>query len=147
MTFHSFCCESTWRRSMNLLVLLVTCCFPLHDPPPFMIVDHVDSIELNHYYDSSGKAVLNQLIYFDWANSDQCFHAIDYRLQKHPTRIPVFDYSTGTYKSWFYDGRYMIQVTSDSFVETWTQTDPEYVQRKNRSNDQRPGLATWFDSK
>lgn len=127
---------------MNGLFLLLACLISFDDPPLLSVSDHVDCIELNHYFDSEGQFVLNQLIYFSWSKSDWRFQVNDYKLQKHSAQIPFYQFSTGIHHSFWYDGQYLRKLSSNSLVETWSQKDPEYLERRHLKNEKRSGLAT-----
>lgn len=101
-----------------------------------MLVDDVDLVELNHYYDDQGKHILDQLIYYDWCNVRCRFQVRDWRLQRSEFQIPMRR-PDGMYSSTFKDGDVVRKVRSASFRETWTQYDPELQEREFLDKAQR----------
>jgi len=88
--------------------------------------DHVDRIEINHVVDSHGEVSLDQIIYWDFSpthgyvvrawRTHKCFSQSPYRV------------TPSLYRSNFHDTRdqnAMREVTAGSFIETWTDHDPE----------------------
>jgi hypothetical protein len=102
-------------------------------------VDNVDLIEVNHYYDEHGKLVFGQLIFWDW-NSEECRpRVIAWRALKDREQLPVIDWRTGGVVAIWLDGDLLRQVKARSRLETWTQYDPEFVERQ-WFPDKRRGL-------
>ena len=120
-----------------------------------------DLIELNHFYDENGRLVFDQVIFYDWSQSDARYNVRAWRLVKSPHQLPErrhdgwhvaawhdgFDYSGADIwnhkDGWFVhwqDGDAMRQVCSPSFRETWLQYDPELVERELLPKEQRREL-------
>jgi hypothetical protein len=103
----------------------------------------VDLIELNHYIDEEGREVFRQLIFYDWSKSHKRFHVRAWRLIKHPNQVPQRHWSPTYYQcSWRDEGK-LRQVTAPSMRETWTQQDPERVNREFLPESQR--IPLWED--
>ena len=101
--------------------------------------DNVDLIEVNHYFDSNGKHVFDQLIFIDWCNRSRCYQVRAWRLIKKPTNRPrrVRKF----YQVVWQDGEIMRKVRARAIRSTWTQYDPEVVERKHRRRPHRPELT------
>ena len=110
------------------------------DPPTYMVNDHVDLVEVNHFFDSDGKFVLDQVIYYNWSPRETRFHVVDYRLFKSEMQKPIRAIGANHFSVW-HDGNVLRFIQTDGFVQTWTQHDPEHRERVVLSNDERIGLG------
>lgn len=110
------------------------CMVPVIGP----VEDTVDTMEVNHYYDSQGSEVFTQVIFWEWCDDE--FRVVAWRLQKHTSQIPLRDYSAGGWVAIWYDGDTFRRVRSKVFRETWTQHDRELEQRHILPADMRRGL-------
>lgn len=116
------------------------------NPPEYMASDQVDLIELNHFYDELGKHVFDQVIFYNWSPRAGRYNICAWRLLKDDSQIPHRDWSRDRYLTRWYDGRILREVQSDAFRESWTQYDPELVERAYLPKDQRrelPRLTSW----
>jgi hypothetical protein len=101
-----------------------------HAPRPV----EVDLIELNHVYDGEGRPLLSQHIF--WTRHESEFHvrawALDqgFRAEKRG----------GRWRLIVFDKERSVEVSALSRVETWTQYDPELLDRKSWPPEQRAGL-------
>ena len=93
-------------------------------------VEQVDLVEVNHYYDDCGHHVLDQLIFYEWCDATGRFLVRDWRLLKSPRQWPVRTWPEGTFRAQWYEGHLLREVRADHFRETWTQHDPEVVNRE-----------------
>lgn len=109
---------------MNLLLLLA-----LSVPQPIP----VDRVELNHY--SHGEHVFDQLIFYSWSSQRKRFDVREWRLKKSDSMVPVP--RRGGYMLRWHDDGVLREVTTNSFRETWTQYDPEVIEREHLAQDQR----------
>lgn len=120
---------------MHTIILLVLSIVPYDQP----LTNTVDVIELNHFYDENGKHVFDQLIFYDW-NKYTCRHdVVAWRLVKDgnlPTKY------LGRYRSCWSDGGVWRTVYATSYRESWTQYDPELVERSNLDKNKRRGLLS-----
>lgn len=110
-------------------------------PQEFVARDEVDLIEVNHYYDEAGKHVFDQLIFYDWSGEESRYHVRAWRLIKHPSQFPLHDLRTDTYVATWQDGEVLRSVSGDAFRETWTQYDPELLERSALPKSQRRELG------
>jgi hypothetical protein len=93
-----------------------------------VVIDRVDLIEINHYYDD-GRHVLDQSIFYDWNSYDKRFQIRDWRPLKGVAQVPHFDWQRAEYVARWWDGGVMREVRAKNFRETWTRHDPEFVER------------------
>ena len=126
---------------MDILLIL---CFAipggLTDPPPIAAVDHVDLVEINHYFDPQGKKVFDQLVYYDWDDRAQRYNVVGWRLLKNQNQLPVRHPANGKYYSTWHDRKLLRIVYANRQMETWTQYDPETYERKFLAKNKRSDL-------
>ncbi len=103
--------------------------------------DSVDLIEHNHFYDERGAHVFDQIIYYEWCCDTSSFMIIDWRLVK-PTNIGIIPQKSDVYSSIWFDSYTIRKIRSKSYVETWTQYDPELLHRSILPKDDRAELST-----
>jgi hypothetical protein len=96
---------------------------------------HVDRIELNHYHDAQCQPVFSQLIFYTWSSQRKRFDVNEWRLCKSESMVPVKQ--RGKYFMRWHDDGIMREVVTGSFRETWTQYDPETLERDMLPQDQR----------
>jgi hypothetical protein len=100
----------------------------------------VDLMEVNHFYDEHGRLVFDQVIFYDWSQDDARFMVRAWRLVKNPAQLPQRDWRDGGYASVWQDGELMRHVRAKSIRETWTQYDPELVERDFLPKERRKEL-------
>ena len=100
----------------------------------------VDLIELNHFIDDQGREVFQQVIFYDWSRPDQCFHVRAWRLIKKPGQLPRRQWKPKGYLCSWQDSEVTREVWSGAMRETWTQKDPERVNRSILPENQRRPL-------
>ena len=100
----------------------------------------VDLIELNHFIDDQGREVFQQLVFYDWSRPDQCFHVRAWRLVKKQTQLPRRHWKPKGYLCTWQDNHKTREVWSESLRETWSQKDPERVNREILPENQRKPL-------
>ncbi len=110
-------------------------------PATPLVRDRVDAIELNHVYDSDGRLVLRQFIFWDWHDGDGQFRVVAWRLFNEGQPLPWRDLSRGGYVLLWRDGQVLRWIEADAFHETWTQYDREIEDRQQLSQDRRRGLT------
>jgi len=126
----------------SLLLLLATAVARIERPEP--LSEHVDLIEVNHFYDEQGRLVFEQVIFYDWSGKDCRFQVVDWRLLKHPSQIPLRDWTRGGYSAVWHDFkmRDVLRLTTCDFTrESWTQYDPELVEREHLPQEKRRELC------
>ncbi|TWT83514.1 hypothetical protein CA13_49790 [Planctomycetes bacterium CA13] len=97
----------------------------------------VDLIELNHFIDENGREVFQQVIFYDWSKLDRRFHVRAWRLIKTPSQLPVRKFAPPRYECSWYDDNLKRLVVARSMRETWSQQDPERVNRRFLPESQR----------
>lgn len=106
----------------------------------------VDLIEVNHFYDEHGRLVFDQVIFYDWSARDARYMVRAWRLVKNPAQLPHRDWSRGGYVTVWQDsgtsGEVLRHVHSRSIRETWTQYDPELIEREYLPKERRKELKT-----
>lgn len=98
-------------------------------PSESVAFDRVDVVEINHFYDEQGKLVFDQVLYYDWSPTQARYNVRAWRLLKSPAHIPQKDWRRGDYVAVFYDGGALREIRATTVRETWTQHDPELVER------------------
>ena len=132
------------------------------------IEEHVDRIELNHFYSGDGKLVFDQVIFWDWNQSLARYEIRDWRLIKdcryvddtrkqqwdteHPDGPPYVPESRPVHAwprsrsgrplcDWFDEKSHKPRrVTADVLIESWTDFDPELIDREKLPQENRRGL-------
>jgi hypothetical protein len=121
----------------TLAVLLSAACLnPLDD----VASDRVDLIEINHFYDERGQLVFDQIIFYDWSPAESRYHVRAWRLLKQPAQIPHRNWSHGDYVAVWYDGDVLRKVRAETIRESWTQYDPELIEREFLPKEKRREL-------
>lgn len=114
----------------------------LHDPSKSAVIaDRVDLMEVNHFYDEKGKLVFNQIIYFDWSEHHGRYMVRDWKLLKTSAQLPIKDWKTDEYVAVWYDGDLLRLVRCPFVRESWTQYDPELVEREFLPKEHRALLT------
>lgn len=100
----------------------------------------VDLIELNHFVDEEGREVFRQVIFYDWSREHHRFHVRAWRLIKRESQLPVRSWNPQRYQCSWHDDGVLRQVWAPKMRETWSQRDPERVNRAMLPEDQRRPL-------
>lgn len=104
--------------------------------------DRVDLVEVNHFYDDTGRHVFDQVIFYDWSSYD-CRHVVRaWRMVKTPSQLPKKSWSDNTYTAIWIDGEVLREVRASSMRESWTQYDPELLEREFLPKEKRRELRT-----
>ena len=104
--------------------------------------EEVDLMEVNHFYDEQGRLVFDQVIFYDWSPEHSRYMVRAWRLVKNPAQLPQRDWKDGGYAAVWQDGEVLRHVHGDSVRETWTQYDPELIEREYLPKEQRKELRT-----
>ena len=102
--------------------------------------ERVDLVEVNHFYDEQGRLVFDQTIFYDWSESHSRYMVRAWRLVKNPAQLPQRDWQDGGYVAVWHDGEVLRHVHAESMRETWTQYDPELIEREFLPKEQRREL-------
>lgn len=125
---------------ISLAAVLLAGIAPATPIQPSTIRQRVDLIELNHFVDEDGREVFRQVIFYDWSKSHRRYHVRAWRLVKHHSQIPQRRWDPPIYQCTWHDDGLLRQVWAPSLRETWTQQDPERVNRGLLPEDQRVPL-------
>ena len=110
---------------------------PIEDVPR----DRIDLIEVNHFHDDQGRLVFDQVIFYEWSPEKGRHQVQAWRLLKSASQKPRRDYRTGDYVATWLDGETLGEVRAATMRETWTQYDPELVEREHLAKEKRKDLA------
>jgi len=115
----------------TIFLMSATWLFALDQLHPIPVVDQVDVIEVNHFYDENGKLVFDQLIYYDWNRVDCRYDIVAWQLLKDQVmdRDGVIWWDTKLHR-----------VRTKIWRESWTQYDPELQSRESFPACMRRGL-------
>ena len=116
-----------------MLMTAVLCLRPMDE----VAIDEVDLIEVNHFYDDRGRLVFDQVIFYDWYAHEGRFQVRDWRLLKSADQIPRRNWRRGNFLTIWTDGEHLREVWSKALHETWTQYDPELMERENLPKEKR----------
>jgi hypothetical protein len=128
----------TWAISLALMGL---------SPPEYVVTDRVDVIEINHFYDEHGKLVFDQILYYEWSAAQSRYNVRAWRLLKSPAQVPQRDWQRGDFVARFYDGDALREVRAATMRESWTQYDPELIEREYLPKEQRRELRSLNSSR
>lgn len=122
----------------QLLLLAALACGDVRDARMPVVEDRVDVVELNHFYDCEGKPVLDQLIFWDFCRGSERFQVRAWRLWRSETAA-----HSAAWKGViiFIDGERLRVIRYVTRRESWTQEDPELIERTVLPTDQRKDLS------
>jgi len=108
--------------------------------------ESVDLIELNHYYDTRGRLIYDQVVFWEINPTNKRFQVRAWCLvddREDLDRRPIKNESTGRWSVVWRDGdkRVMRHITSQQYRESWTQTDPERDDKKRHDERLRVALV------
>lgn len=121
-----------------VLSAALLCCAAL--PNSVQVQESMDLVEVNHFYDDQWRHVFDQMIFYQWSESAGRFQVVAWRLIKSDQQLPSKQWSTGNYQVLWRDGDVVREVTASAYRETWTQHDPELVERSFLPREQRRDL-------
>jgi hypothetical protein len=113
------------------------------NPPTDVAVDKVDLVEINHFHDDQGRPVFDQIIFYDWSARDGRYQVRDWRLLKSANQVPLSNSRDREFVAVWSDFkiRDTLRSTKAKMVrETWTQYDPELVEREFLPENKRKKL-------
>lgn len=97
--------------------------------------ERVDLIELNHFYDDRGKPVFTQYIIYEWNDGHAEYHVRNFLMEE---KILFFkNHFAGLYTIILPETRVQVKITSQNFKESWTQIDPERINKKKLDENLR----------
>jgi hypothetical protein len=109
--------------------------------------ESVDLIEVNSTYDEYGKFIFRQIIFWDFEHYTALNGAAGYRYQvvcwrmlKDDSQLPQRDHASRRYFVRWQDGNIARHVSAKEFRETWSQYDPELLEREILPKEKRREL-------
>jgi hypothetical protein len=108
-----------------------------------VISERVDLVELNHWHDNLGRHAYDQVIFYKWSPDYRRFHVIAWFMVEHdlarvPTKLAdVDEYVVNWYDR---DAKVQRQVRAGLYRETFSQVDPEQLNRKFLDEKYRTSL-------
>lgn len=109
-----------------------------HDDVP---IDHVDLIEINHFYDGCGKLVFTQQIFWDWCPPRCRFEVRAWRMHKSDWQNPRWDWERNDAFSIWQDGDTLREVRAKATRTSYLQFDPELYEREITPKELRRELV------
>jgi hypothetical protein len=123
-------------KMWTAFVLTLVAALPQED----VVCDVVDLVEINHVYDSHGKPIYTQAVFYDWQARDGEYQVRSWRLLKADSEYPQRDFRRGNWAMFFPQGGMLRDVRATTFRESWTQYDLEQAERDRSPKEYRPGL-------
>jgi hypothetical protein len=107
-----------------------------------VVREEVDMIEVNHFHDDLGRHVYDQVIFYGWCKSAGDYHVRAWCLLDDPSRWPTRNHRSGYYHVYWYDRDQRVQreVFAKHYSETWTQVDPERINKRLLDEKHRTAL-------
>jgi hypothetical protein len=105
--------------------------------------ERVDLVEINHFHDEQARLVFDQIIFYEWSPTERRYHIRDWRLLKTAAQVPLRNWRDGDFVAVWHDfkqGNVLRTVRVPVVRETWTQYDPELVEREYLSEEKRRPL-------
>ncbi len=107
--------------------------------------ESVDLIELNHFHDDLGRHVYDQVIFYEWSAAQSQYLVRAWCLlekDENFSRRPAKSHSDDRYHVRWFDNDQNIRrhISSRLFRETWTQTDPERLNKRILDERNRTAL-------
>lgn len=99
----------------------------------------VDLVELNHFLDDHGREVFRQVVFYDWSRKSKQFEVRAWRLVKHPSQLPRPQHLGEGFMVRWQDKYITREVIAKTMRETYSQEDPERINRNILpENERRP---------
>ena len=124
-----------------LLLAAVCGLSPEATPHAALAVDRIDLIELNHCYNEDGLPIFRQLVFWEWSPRSGDYRVAAYRVLRSDTAGLRYDWKRKEYVAAWCDNGVLREVRSPHHRVTWTQFDPELVDRQFFPQELRRGLA------
>lgn len=108
---------------------------------PF-VGESVDLVELNHFHDAQGHSVYSQVIFWEWSPSDNRYETRAWKLVGDDLPREGITTSNGFCRVRWFDKNERLSrvITAPCFRESWTQHDPERLDRSNVPEHERRAL-------
>lgn len=109
-------------------------------PQSFVVEDHIEVAEINHFYDEQGRLVFDQIIFYEDNRRANRLDIVDWRLIKDENIIPIRN-NNGFSAIWYDNGTFR-KLNVREVRTSWTQYDPELVGREFLPKERRKLLAS-----
>lgn len=109
-------------------------------PQSTVLRQSVDLIEVNHFFDDQGRPVFSQVIFYDWQPATARYEVRAWRLLKSRHQVPRRDFLYGGYSCLWNDGGVYRWIFTPALRKTWTQYDPELLERERLPRERRREL-------
>lgn len=111
-----------------------------HDAPPTKATETVDTVEVNSLYDEQGRKTFDQVIWWDWNAPTETYRVRAWRLVKDGKPWAERDWENGGWVCTWMDGDKLRCVRARSLMRTFTQYDPELIDRDWHPKENRKEL-------
>ncbi|MCO8120223.1 hypothetical protein NHH03_00640 [Stieleria sp. TO1_6] len=125
---------------LSLAAIFTAATLPASHRSPSTTRAKVDLVELNHFLDDHGREVFRQVVFYDWSRRNRQFEVRAWRLIKDPSQLPRRQFGGDGYLIRWQDKSNTREVIAGAMRETWSQQDPERVNRKLLPESQRRPL-------
>ncbi len=128
---------------MGAMSTLAVCLVFGLTPTDHAAVDQVDLVEINHFHDEQGRLVFDQIIFYDWCPIESRYQVRDWRLLKTAAQIPLRNWRDRDFVAVWHDFKerdVLRKVHAKMIRETWTQYDPELLEREFLPQEKRREL-------
>lgn len=121
----------------GMIALLLLSIVPYQSPA--VVSRTVDVVELNSFYDDNGRLVFDQNIFKDWSPSTVRHEIRAWRLVRLPSQVPVRT-TEGLWMTVWSENDKTYMIYARSLERTWTQHDPELIEREFLPKEKRKEL-------
>ena len=122
----------------GMIALIMLSIVPYQDPS--IVTRTVDVVEHNSFYDDNGRLVFDQNIFYDWDPKAGRHNVRAWRLVKAPEQVPVRASSGLLWITTWSDNDKTYRIYARGFNRTWTQYDPELLEREYLPKEKRREL-------
>ena len=110
-------------------------------PHDVVLRERCDVIETNDFRDDEGRTVFVQEIFYDWCPHRERWQVRAWRLVKCDHQRPEYDHARRLWSCTWLDGEVVRCITADSHRMSWTQYDPELLERDVLPKERRRELS------
>ena len=102
---------------------------------------------LDEIFDEHGRLVFDQVIFYDWCDTQCRYNVCAWRMLKRAAQHPERDWKNGAYEAVWHENGVLRRVRAKSMRESWTQYDPELIERDFLPKEHRRELHTFAAKK
>lgn len=126
--------------SVATLAVIITLSVLSDEQPTSGVLDRVDLVEINHFCDERGRTIFHQLIFYDWCAATERYQVRAWKPLRKDYQYPTKNWRRSCYTAVWYDKGVKRIVEAKVLRESWTQYDPELVEREYLAPENRTGL-------